>query len=164
MSEFTVYRFRSDLVFDGDVELNAENPAKAPIPQYHTRQSPHPIPTGHYAVMISGWSYVLGDPPPAPTTPPEQIQAEIVTATQQRLDDFAETRNYDGILSACTYAPDPNPKFASEGQYCIDARGATWTKLYEILAEVEAGTRPMPSGYADIEPELPVLAWPTQPE
>ena len=89
-----------------------------------------------------------------------QIQQEIVTATQQRLDDFARTRNYDSILSACTYAADPNPKFAAEGQYCIDARGATWSKLYEILAEVEAGTRPMPSGYADIEPELPPLAWP----
>jgi hypothetical protein len=104
------------------------------------------------------------DNPPAPVPTPEQIQDEIVTATQQRLDDFAKTRNYDGILSACTYAADPNPKFAFEGQYCIDARGATWTKLYEIMAEVEAGTRPMPSGYADIEGDLPVLAWPTQPE
>jgi hypothetical protein len=89
-----------------------------------------------------------------------QIQAEIVTATQQRLDDFAKTRNYDGILSACTYAADPSPKFSAEGQYCIDARGATWTKLYEILAEVEAETRPMPTGYAEIESELPQLVWP----
>lgn len=109
-----------------------------------------------------GWLYVDGEfsPPPAPVKPPEQIQAEIVTATQKRLDDFAKTRNYDGILSVCTYAADLNPKFASEGQYCIDARGATWTKLYEILAEVEAGTRPMPSSYADIEFELPPLVWP----
>jgi hypothetical protein len=94
----------------------------------------------------------------------EAIQAEIVTATQQRLDSFAKTRNYDSILSACTYAADLNPKFATEGQYCVDARGATWTKLLEMLAEVEAGTRPMPSGYADVEGELPVLAWPTQSE
>lgn len=33
-------------------------------------------------------------------------------------------------------------------------------KLYEMLAEVEAGTRPLPDGYADVESELPVLAWP----
>lgn len=96
--------------------------------------------------------------------PPEQIQSQIISATQQRLDSFAQTRKYDSILSACTYATDSNPKFAAEGQYCIDARGATWTKLYEMLAEVEAGTRPMPSGYADVEGELPVLAWPTQSE
>jgi hypothetical protein len=30
-----------------------------------------------------------------------------------------------------------------------------------LLAEVQAGTRPMPSGFADIEPELPPLVWPT---
>ncbi len=96
--------------------------------------------------------------PPQPS--PEEIQQEIVTATQQRLDDFARTRNYDGILSLCTYATSTVPKFAAEGQYGVTARDATWAKLYEMLAEVEAGTRPMPTGFADIEPELPVLAWP----
>jgi hypothetical protein len=96
----------------------------------------------------------------APAKTPEQIESEIVVATQQRLDAFAQTRNYDGVLSACTYATDANPKFAAEGQYCVEARGATWTKLAEMLAEVQANTRPMPTGYADIEPELPTLVWP----
>lgn len=90
-----------------------------------------------------------------------QIQNEIVAATQERLDTFARTRNYDGILSLCTYATSPTQKFADEGQYGITARDATWAKLYEILAEVQAGTRPMPSSYFDIEPDLPPLAWPT---
>lgn len=90
----------------------------------------------------------------------QQIQNEIVTATQQRLDIFAQTRNYDGILSACTYAASSNSQFSLEGHCAVQARDATWAKLYQILAEVQAGTRPMPSGYADIEPELPVLAWP----
>ncbi len=107
-------------------------------------------PDGNYRERI--------DPVPVPT--PEQIQDEIVTATQQRLDDFARTRNYDGVLSLCTYASSPNPKFQAEGQYGVEARDATWTKLLEILAEVEAGTRPMPTGYAEIEPELPPLVWP----
>ena len=88
------------------------------------------------------------------------LQDQIVTATQKRLDDFARTRNYDGILSACTYATSAVPKFAAEGQYAVQARDATWATLYTILAEVEAGTRPVPSGYADIEPDLPALAWP----
>ena len=109
-----------------------------------------------------GWLYVDGEfsPPPAPVKPPEQIQSEIVTATQKRLDDFAKTRNYDGILSLATYATSTVPKFQAEGQYGVEARDATWSKLYEILAEVEAGTRPMPSSYADIEFELPPLVWP----
>jgi hypothetical protein len=96
----------------------------------------------------------------APAKPPSQIQSEIVAATQQRLDTFAQTRNYDGVLSLCTYASSPNPKFQAEGQYGVEARDATWSKLLEILAEVEAGTRPMPTGYADIESELPPLVWP----
>lgn len=91
----------------------------------------------------------------------QALQSSIVAQTQSRLDTFARTRNYDGILSLCTYATSPTQKFADEGQYGITARDATWSKLYEILAEVQAGTRPMPSSYADIEPDLPPLAWPT---
>jgi len=109
------------------------------------------------------WLAEGNTPLPADAPTPEQIKDEIVVQTQQRLDSFAQTRNYDGILSACTYASDPDPQFRLEGQYCVDARSATWAKLYEILAEVEAGTRPMPTGYADIEPELPPLAWPDAP-
>ena len=88
------------------------------------------------------------------------LQNSIVSATQQRLDDFAKTRLYDGILSLCTYATSLNSKFKAEGQYGVEARDATWAKLYDMLAEVEAGTRPKPTGYADIESELPVLVWP----
>lgn len=88
------------------------------------------------------------------------LQAEVVAATQQRLDAFARTRNYDGILSACTYATSSVPKFASEGQYAVNARDATWAALYQIMAEVQQGTRPMPSGFADIEADLPAMEWP----
>lgn len=89
-----------------------------------------------------------------------KLQMSIVAATQQRLDDFARTRNYDGILSACTYATSVVLKFKTEGQYGVTARDSTWAKLYEMLAEVEAGTRPVPSGYTDIEQDLPALTWP----
>jgi hypothetical protein len=88
------------------------------------------------------------------------LQDAIVAQTQQRLDDFARTRNYDGILSACTYATSTVSKFAAEGQYCVEARDATWSTLYQILAEVQAGTRPAPGGFADIEGDLPQLVWP----
>lgn len=97
--------------------------------------------------------------PPSPPTV-DQIVADITSATQARLDTFARTRNYDGILSACTYATSTHPKFASEGQYCVTARDATWSALYVVMAEVEAGARPMPTGFQDIEPDLPALVWP----
>lgn len=90
----------------------------------------------------------------------QKIQQEIVQYTQNRLDDFAKTRNYDGILSACTYATSTIAKFKTEGQYCIEARDATWAKLYEILDDVQAETRPEPNSFADIESDLPELRWP----
>lgn len=88
------------------------------------------------------------------------LTAAVIEAVQNRLDTFAKTRNYDNILSACTYATDIDATFSAEGQYCVAARGETWRKLYEILDEVNAGIRPEPTCYADIEPELPALNWP----
>ena len=99
------------------------------------------------------------DPLPAEAVQ-AKLQKDIVAQTQQRLDTFARTRNYDNILSACTYATSAAPQFATEGQYCVSARDATWTVLYQIMDEVNAGSRPAPTGYADIEPDLPTLAWP----
>lgn len=87
----------------------------------------------------------------------EQIQKSIVDQTQARLDDFAKTRGYDGILSLATYATSTVPKFQTEGQYGVTARDTTWAKLYEIMSEVEAGTREYPTSYVDIESELLVL-------
>jgi hypothetical protein len=101
---------------------------------------------------------VVAVPPPPPDV--TALQSAIVTATQQRLDAFARTRNYDGILSLCTYATSTVQKFQAEGQYGVNARDATWATLYDILSQVQAGTRPVPDGYGDIEPELPALAWP----
>ena len=88
------------------------------------------------------------------------LQATIIAATQARLDAFASTRNYDGILSACTYATSGVPQFAAEGQAAVNARDATWATLYTVLGEVQAGTRPVPTGFADIEGDLPALVWP----
>jgi hypothetical protein len=95
---------------------------------------------------------------PSPRTP-EQVKQEIIDAVQNRLDAFARTRNYDGILSACTYAGSTVPKFATEGQYAINARDATWAACYQIMTAVQNGTRPLP-GVSDVLAELPALAWP----
>lgn len=90
-----------------------------------------------------------------------RIQADFSDKVQRRLDDFARTRNYDGILSACSYATDTtSEKFRSEGEYSVYVRSLTWSKMYEIVEEVLSGSRPMPESFADIEADLPVLEWP----
>lgn len=102
-----------------------------------------------------GFPVLQGPPPPTP----EQIIVLYTAGMQKHLDDFARTRNYDGILNAATYATSTVPKFAAEGQYAVEARDATWAKCYEILAAVEDGTRPMPT-LEELIAELPVLTWP----
>lgn len=90
----------------------------------------------------------------------DRIRAEIMDGVQRYLDDFARTKTYDGILSACTYATSTVPRFAAEGQYCVQARDACWAAVASIEADVMAGNRPAPSGFEDIRAELPALSWP----
>lgn len=115
---------------------------------------------GDWADYLWNGSSVVHSPIP-PTTTQEQIIASLTAQIQKRLDDFAKTRNYDGILSACTYATDPNPIFAAEGQYCVNKRSETWAIGYTLMAEVLSGQRPVPTSISDIESELPALTWPT---
>jgi len=84
----------------------------------------------------------------------------LFSRVQNRLDRFASTRNYDGILAACSYATSAHEKFKQEALYCIQARDATWLKFYEILGEMESGVRSSLLSIGDIEAELPTLSWP----
>ena len=74
----------------------------------------------------------------------EQTKQMALTAVQNMLDSAAKAKGYDSILSACSYAAYPNP-FQAEGQEFVAWRGAVWAKCYEILGEVEAGTRLAPT-------------------
>ena len=98
-------------------------------------------------------------PPPTEAKTKEQIIEEYQAAVQKRLDDFAQTRNYSGILSACTYAASTVTRFKNEGQYCVNVRDTTWAKCYDILDAVNSNSRPMPT-LEQLMLELPVLSWP----
>lgn len=147
---------------DGQIDTpEVSSYAPAPTPQYNP--ATHAVREAAPVGGVQQWEvYSL----PAEEVEANQaaadqaLQQSIVDATQQRLDEFARTRNYDGILSACTYATSAVPKFAAEGQYAVQARDATWAALYQFMADVQAGTQPVPSGFEDVEPLLPVMAWP----
>ena len=104
------------------------------------------------------------------TPEPEYTEAEIaeqnkqmlITAVQNMMDSDAKAKGYDSILSACSYAAYPNP-FQAEGQEFVAWRGAVWAKCYEILGEVEAGTRPAPT-VSELLAEIAVTTTTSTPE
>ena len=104
-----------------------------------------------------GWSYdgVAFTPP----TPPPLTVTDITGAVQAKLDATARTRNYDNILSACSYATSTHQPFASEAQALVNWRDAVWLYCYAELAKVQAGTRTMPIDTASIISELPAAPW-----
>lgn len=95
--------------------------------------------------------------PPPPTA--DQVIASLTAAVQAHLDATARTRNYDGILSLCSYAASTNPKFGPEGLAGVAWRDAVWAACYAVLAAVQAGTRTTPTA-AELLAELPAMAWP----
>lgn len=115
---------------------------------------------------MESWAktYVAGYVPEAAPTEmtPEELIKMGEDAVQLRLDNFARERGYGSILSACTYVTSTSPRFAADGQKCVEVRDATWLACYEILGAVMAGARTMPS-LSELMAELPVLAWPVEP-
>lgn len=88
----------------------------------------------------------------------EQIQAHLTQVVQNYMDKTVQTRGYDNIHTACTYANSTDETFKAEGTACVVWRDAVWRKCYDILAEVKAGTREIPTE-EELISELPKLEW-----
>lgn len=131
-------------VIEVDVE---EGPAG---PQQEAPEGYEPVPAA------IDWGALT--PPPGPPSPAE-LFAQAVDYTQKRLDDFAASRGYDGILSLCTYATDPDPVYSAEGQRGVTLRSTTWATLRNLQREILAGQRPLPSSWEELDGLLPPLTW-----
>lgn len=92
------------------------------------------------------------------TEAPVRAKEEAERAIQTHLDMEAKNKGYDSILSACSYAGEPN-RFQAEGKAAIRWRADVWDTAYTILAEVEAGTRTQPT-VEELISELPTINWP----
>ncbi len=84
----------------------------------------------------------------------EKLEA-IESAVQALLDSEAKAKGYESILSACSYAGHTNP-FQIEGQAFVAWRGDVWAYCYQVLADVQAGTRVEPT-LDELLLELPAL-------
>lgn len=121
-------------------------------------------------VTVNNWDTTVGIPC-APDTPlghiwngtafepdPEVVKQELKAAVQAHLDSTVQTRNYNGILSCCSYVSSTDSVFAAEGAAALAWRDAVWRYCYNVLADYEAGLRPLPTA-EELIAALPTLNW-----
>lgn len=88
-----------------------------------------------------------------------KVRENLTAAVQRYLDTTAQERNYDNIMSLCTYATSGNATFSAEGQAGVEWRDQVWSQCYDILDDVMAGTRATPTP-DELIAELPTILWP----
>lgn len=93
-------------------------------------------------------------PPPA-----VDMQAEIVKAMDALFDTTAKSKNYDNRITCALRAGYPGP-FQAEGIAFASWMDAQNAKAYLMLAEVQAGTRPMPATVDEALALLDPMVWP----
>lgn len=108
-------------------------------------------------VAWDGLAYIEGTEPKEPIkVKQERIQKELTNVVQGHLDSEAQHYGYDDCKAACTYIDTGVAKFDSEGKAFRQWRSAVWDTCYEILAEVLAGERPIPT-QEELIAELPTF-------
>lgn len=81
-------------------------------------------------------------------------------AIQRELDAQARALGYDSIISAITYADEPqNTSFQNEGKAFRKWRSEVWTYGYNLLGQWQAGNIPEPTE-AEVITGLPALVLP----
>lgn len=76
-------------------------------------------------------------------------------AVQNHLNEYAQSKGYDSILSACSYAAEVN-QFQAESKQFITWRSAVWAYCYQVLQDVQGNQRQAPS-IKELIAELPVF-------
>lgn len=109
-----------------------------------------------FDIVNGQWAY---KEPPAPSIEEQQAAAQrkLVDAVQNFMDLKAQSKGYDSLLSAVTYAEEPsNPQFQKDGITFRAWRSDVWAYCYAQVAAVKAGTRTLPTSDQLIS-ELPAL-------
>lgn len=96
--------------------------------------------------------------PPAPPSLEEQI-AVFDAALVAHLDATARQRRYDNRVTCALRAGYPGP-FQAEGIAFASWMDQCNALAYQLLAEVVAGTRPMPESPQALIDLMPAMEWP----
>lgn len=102
---------------------------------------------------------IVAVPEPTPEEQEEALKKQYTDLIQHLLDVEAQKLGYDNCNSVCTYVDTGVQKFDDEGVAFRKWRSAVWAKGYELLSEVQAGTRPVPTEEELVEllPKLEIV-------
>lgn len=89
----------------------------------------------------------------------EEIQAFLTAVIQGMLDEEAKSHGYGSILSLVSYVGSSVQRFADEADAGKLWRDQVWDKANEILNDVNAGNRAIPTE-EELLAELPDMVWP----
>lgn len=92
------------------------------------------------------WNGTTFAPPVVPVhiPTPDELRLQVIAAAQDYLDTPANKLGFDGILSLCTYATDPDASLRLLGQAGVTFRSQVWQYFRQLDADVKAGTRTFP--------------------
>ena len=114
--------------------------------------------------VLDGCLVVSPEQPLPPEEPPPETEEQLIDrlthAVQAYMDSVARQRNYDSMLSLCTYSTSTIPRFQAEGQAGVLWRDACWQLGHDLIDQVRAGEAPIPTE-AELLAMLPPMHWPT---
>lgn len=95
---------------------------------------------------------------PPPTM--EELGSLLLGYVDEHLHATAQERNYDSVLTICTYGDTGNAKFDAEGIAFKRWRSQVWERCYALQADVLSGVRSVPSK-EELIALLPKMEWPS---
>lgn len=131
------------------------------VPPYYDRDLQDCSPSG---VTLSDGQYVMQyDITNKQLTADERLVVmtqRCDAALSSHLDATAQSRRYDNRITCALRAGYPGP-FQAEGQAFAAWMDTCNAMGYQFLAEVQAGTRPLPATTQEFVNALPPMEWPT---
>lgn len=156
--------FPSEISEDDLASVNVVEVQQTPAPQYdpisqRLLELP-PVKTG--AKYVQSWAVEALSQDQIEANQAEAAEAMITAcdkALTDHLDATAKTRRYDSRITCAVRAGYPGP-FQAEGQAFALWMDTCNALAYQFLAEIHAGTRPMPTSPQQLIDELPTMEWP----